>query len=62
MFLMSIDTIEEQYESTDLAMNDLFQIYPDAFFSGWNEDNTKSWLDVFISYSDRTIIGRIYEI
>jgi hypothetical protein len=62
MYTMRIDAIEEIYTNIDEAMHDCLEIFPEAFFSDWNEDNMNSWLDIFVSYSERTVIGRIYEI
>lgn len=56
-----LGSIEEHYDDIDSAMNDCFGIYPDAFFSEWHENGTETWLDIFASYADRTIVGRIME-
>lgn len=62
MFVLVIDDIEEPYESIDNAMNDLFQIYPDASFGPWNDSCDSIWQDIYENNTERTIIiGKIYE-
>lgn len=54
-------SMEDVLPTLDLAYDQVFFVYPEAFFSGWNEYYNTSWQDVYKSYTDRTIIGKIYE-
>lgn len=62
MFKLSISEIEEVYTSLDDAIVDCLGIFPDAFFSEWQETDESTWQYIYESYDNRTTIGFIYEI
>jgi hypothetical protein len=62
MFKLQIGDIEELYDDMETLTSDVCEIFPDAFFSSWNDSNKEIWQDIFESYSDRTIIGKIIEV
>ena len=62
MFKLILGTLEEEYPDLDAAMIDCFNIYPDADFSNWNEDETVTWMDIFENNSSDTVIGKIVEV
>jgi len=62
MYTLQIESLNEQYSDIDNAMEDCFLLYPTADFSWWNSDKTTSWIDIYRSSTDKTIIGRIIEV
>lgn len=58
-----LGSVEEQYPTLDVAIKDLLDIFPEAFFNGdWKLTTTDTWMDVCVSCTDNTIIGKIYEL
>ena len=53
-----LGAIEEPFGSVDEAMNACFELFPNADFSDWQENDSQSWLNVKL-YGE--IIGRIVE-
>lgn len=59
MLTLELMGTSEIYEDLDAAMKDCMEVFPDAEFSLWNDNQTTEWIDVFSSRTDRTIVGRI---
>lgn len=62
MYTLQIESLSEKYDGIDRAMEDCFQLYPDADFSWWNSNENSSWIDIYRSSTDKTIIGKIVEV
>lgn len=60
-FSIVSDVLKSQHDTIDDAMNAFLQKVPNAAFSFWNENQNSSWLDIYSSHEDTTIIGKIYE-
>jgi len=54
--------METLCDDIDDAMNMCFMIFTDAAFSWWNSYQQTSWLDVYASEDDHTIVGKIFEL
>jgi len=53
-----VNSLEEQCNDIDQAMNMCFEIFPDADFKGWQENSSEAWLDII---SDNITVGKIIE-
>lgn len=62
MYNLQIQSLSGEYNNIDAAMEDCFCLYPSADFSGWNSDKASSWIDIYESNTNKTIIGRITEV
>ena len=59
MLTLELMGTSEEYDDLDAAMKDCMEVFPEAEFSLWNENQTTEWIDVFSSRADRIIVGRI---
>lgn len=62
MFKLQISGIEESYNDMESLSIDVCKIFPDAFFSLWNDSSTVVWQDIYESYDNRKVIGKIIEV
>lgn len=53
--------LTSRHNTIDDAMDNFLHIVPDADFSFWNENQTSTWLDIYTSHEDKTIIGQIFD-
>ena len=60
--VLEIGSLRETYSDIDIAMKDCIELYPAADFSWWNEDKSLSWIDIYTSNTNKTIIGKIIEV
>ena len=58
MYRIIVGSLEEQCIDVDQAMNMCFDIFPAAEFKGWNETESKTWLDIV---NGNDIVGEIIE-
>ncbi len=59
MYKLIIGSMEEDCDDLDQAMYLCFGLFPDADFSGYNENDTESWLDI---KDGNETIGKIVEL
>ncbi len=63
MYLLNIGEIEQEYPDLDSAMVDCFEVYPDADFSNWNENENATWMNIYENNKTSSlIVGTITEI
>jgi len=63
MFNLQIGSIVETYSTLDNAMNDCFEIFPEAIPDGdWKSNNTETWMNIQTSNINNTILGKIIEV
>ena len=61
MYTLKIGSIYEKFDDLDEAMKNCFEVFPTADFSGWNESESGSWMDVFLDNTSGIQIGKIIE-
>jgi len=59
MYKLQLGVIEELYNDLDSAMIDCFSIFPNAYFSDWQETTNETWLNI---YNNNILIGKIFEV
>ena len=59
MYTIKINNMTEDCPDIDSAMELCFLVYPNAFFSSWNDNQEETWLDI-LDGSEK--IGKIMEL
>lgn len=60
-FSVISDVLNNQYDDIDEAMTNILEKIPTAEFSFWNESEEKTWIDIYTSNDNHSIIGKIYD-
>jgi len=53
--------MQEEFSELDEAMNNCFEIFERADFSGWNESESVCWMDIFLDNNSQITVGKIIE-
>ena len=61
MYTLVIGNIKGEFSDLDEAMNNCFEIFEKADFSGWNESESVCWMDIFLDKSSQIPVGKIIE-
>jgi len=61
MYTLVIGNMEGEFSDLDEAMNNCFEIFERADFSGWNESESVCWMDIFLDNSSQIIVWKIIE-
>lgn len=62
MYKLVLGVLEQEYPDLDSAMEDCFEIYPDADFSNWNEKDKSTWMDIYENNKSSLVVGIIKEL
>jgi hypothetical protein len=61
-YTIEIEAIKESYKTFDQSLSDLLEIFPEAFLNGdWQETATETFMYIYNSCTDNTVIGKIFE-
>ena len=61
MYTLIIGNMEGEFSDLDEAMNNCFEIFERADFSGWNESESVCWMVIFLDNSSPIPVGKIIE-
>lgn len=53
--------LNQGFDDIDNAMEIILEKIPTADFSFWNESTEATWIDVFASSDDHTVVGKIFD-
>jgi len=49
----------KSYDSIDKCMIETFKMWPNAYFSDWQETTNETWLNI---YDSNILVGKIFEV